>query len=501
MSWGHETLPRLDISYFEAAAADIRNQGGENEDFLAYHSTKTHFLLIVCDGVGQSASSGVAARLLGITILDVLKATDDSEKIASKLEIIKPRISNKIDALVGSADKKSDPFLERAWREHGAEVQFALLSIDYGGDNLNVYRVGNIQVAIFKPNGELVLKTEDNGLYWTTKKAEQLLKLECIHLPVSQVERIFLATDGISNWIDKIVHSKPSELLKTIRSHSSSNLDDIAGLDVRVRKRIATAALKPSPQNLRIMDGSLHWDRIKGADQYRIFQKGEAADRMWTVDKKSTQWKLPNEEGSRKYQLQALSKSALSSSMSPAISVGGIWGIENYRLTPQRKALIKRVILYPASAALIFLAALLGTLINPPSLEATISALASPGASELSLENESMALTQLSAALESRITLAPTSETHMATSLPPTESESDAEEPSADELLGLSECQKLNYQTGYFLYHAKQYDTFYALGESYSVGYEELMAINCYLDPLTLHIHDILIIPIIEEVE
>ena len=87
LSVGYERLPGVNLFYCDGSSEDARKNQQQSEDFLAYQFTQEDglFSFIVCDGVGQSIDSGIAARLLGKSIiLELPKIGSEKNKIENQ---------------------------------------------------------------------------------------------------------------------------------------------------------------------------------------------------------------------------------------------------------------------------------------------------------------------------------------------------------------------------------------------------------------------------------
>ena len=81
LSTGAERLPGLKLFYFEGASLDARDNKQSSEDFISYQYKDGCLYFVVCDGVQQSIDSSLAARLLGINVIDVLPSVKGDKKI------------------------------------------------------------------------------------------------------------------------------------------------------------------------------------------------------------------------------------------------------------------------------------------------------------------------------------------------------------------------------------------------------------------------------------
>ncbi|MGN4423113.1 hypothetical protein ACTFQN_04515 [Bacillus cereus group sp. MYBK30-1] len=229
-------------SYVRAKETQDLNESGQ--DFIAFQDTGTRFIFVLCDGVGMSFHGEIAAKFLGMKLLNLFETFQEKEQDISlllneELEKWKEEGAEEVRAF---QLPEETPWLLRdvleEKRRKGSEAMFIAGKIELipNQDEVQVMIVthGDSFVQLFQEQkGCLnVMKFERNiEKRWSTHRGIIGSKLEVFSKTLSRekVNRIVIHSDGIRS----LMQYNFEEVLKEIgRTQCSPTSDDISFLDI-----------------------------------------------------------------------------------------------------------------------------------------------------------------------------------------------------------------------------------------------------------------------------
>jgi len=542
LSVGYERLPGVNLFYCDGSSEDARKNQQQSEDFLAYQFTQEDglFSFIVCDGVGQSIDSGIAARLLGKSIiLELPKIGSEKNKIEKYADRLRDELAAEI-AKTAPKDSQNDPFFvfnSRLRNEVGSQVKFACGLIDFRKREIHIYWAGDIHFVLYDKDTNIVqVWREDNDQLWSTKPAA--LRLSSITHPLDEISRILVSSDGIRYHFDEILNNK--ELIRNldlVEKIYSEGRDDIAILDVQISPE--TIQRLNSPQ-AKIFENSITWEQIKDTQRNRLyFGENGVVEEITDFTVEQNIFVIPSHLSHKDVEIQALSPKYFSSERILLKPNDGISALihskpqyptsEPQKATPQpdetdstdakslpiihpqpvpgqnlaRKAPLPQVISGSSGRMIVLLLLFLisgasilvvGWVVCKTYNVITKIETNTPTASFIAPEKTKLpTITPLP-----RESISPTSILETLVPLEintPTASSSQTSMQTPDPRFPrLNECQQTKISDGWVIYEVKRGNTFYALAKTIGISTNELISANCYPDSL-LRVGELLVVP------
>ncbi|MEJ9114714.1 hypothetical protein LAV76_18220 [Bacillus paramobilis] len=229
-------------SYVRAKETQDLNESGQ--DFLVFQDNGTNFTFVLCDGVGMSFHGEIAAKFLGMKLLNLFETFPETEQDISillneELEKWKEEASEEIRAF---RLPEETPWLLRdvleEKRKQGSEAMFIGGKIELipNQDKVQVTMVthGDSFVQLFQEKKDClnVMKFERNiEKRWSTQRGIIGGELAVFSKTLSRQEanRIVIHSDGLV----PLKQYNFEEVLKEIeRAQNSPTSDDISFLDI-----------------------------------------------------------------------------------------------------------------------------------------------------------------------------------------------------------------------------------------------------------------------------
>lgn len=322
LSTGAERLPGLKLFYFEGASLDARDNKQSSEDFISYQYKDGCLYFVVCDGVQQSIDSSLAARLLGINVIDVLPSVKGDKKI---IESFAEKLRTSIDKIILNTPVDiSDPvsgFHIRAREEIGAQVKFACGVVDFKRGKVELYWAGDIRFVVYGKGLEILSFWEkDNDQFWSTR-GDYSLDLGHHSWPIENVSRLSITSDGIRENFREILSKKVFlSDVRLVNHRYKIGVDDISGVDIMIVPTDHVDRLPDLSDVKLIKNKSLVWAGVAMAEKYRIYHvRDNSIQHIVEVPSKQKSYSLPNDLGDGYFCVQAISSQANSSDMSKAV--------------------------------------------------------------------------------------------------------------------------------------------------------------------------------------
>lgn len=509
LSTGAEILPGLRLFYFEGASLDARDNKQFSEDFVSYQYKDGCLYFVVCDGIQQSIDASLAARLLGVNLLDVLPAALGNKKIIESFaEELRSSINKKILSVPIDKNDPAYGFHVRARDEIGAQVKFACGVVDFKREKVELYWAGDIRFVIYGKNSEILFSWEgDNNQFWSTK-GDYALELSLHSWSIDDVSRLSITSDGVRENFKEILSQKIFlNDTRLVNHRYEIGIDDISGVDIKIVPADSFDRLS----NLRgvslINNKSLAWTHVSRAEKYRIYHShGDSIQHIAEVDSKQKSYLLPDSLGDGALYVQAISSQAISSELSKPVYYVPVHGqvLEPYldepiqslgskksepKLEPLRPApdlqpnrLWRRVAVGCGIFGLVLLVA--GAL----SFSFIMNLLMPPTVTLVTESPTYIVFTPIFVKTETPFISSTPSTLHPSFTPPVTSTDSNV---APIETLSftltidsnLDDCQKktvLDEPGEWITYQIKSGDTFYRLSQVYNITIEELMRVNCY---------------------
>ncbi|EJQ51594.1 hypothetical protein IEQ_01838 [Bacillus cereus BAG6X1-2] len=229
-------------SYVRAKETQDLNESGQ--DFLVFQDNGTNFIFVLCDGVGMSFHGEIAAKFLGMKLLNLFETFLETEQDISillneELEKWKEEASEEIRAF---QLPEETPWLLRdvleEKRKQGSEAMFIGGKIELipNQDKVQVTMVthGDSFVQLFQEKKDRlnVMKFERNiGKRWSTQRGIIGGELEVFSKTLSkeEVNRIVIHSDGLMSLMQ---YNFEEVLTEIERAQCSPTSDDISYLDI-----------------------------------------------------------------------------------------------------------------------------------------------------------------------------------------------------------------------------------------------------------------------------
>ncbi len=229
-------------SYVRAKETQDLNESGQ--DFLVFQDNGTKFTFVLCDGVGMSFHGEIAAKFLGMKLLNLFETFPETEQDISillneELEKWKEEASEEIRAF---QLPEETPWLLRdvleEKRKQGSEAMFIGGKIELipNQDKVQVTIVthGDSFVQLFqdKKNCSNVMKFERNiEKRWSTQRGIIGGALEVFSKTLSreEVNRIVIHSDGL---VSLKQYNFEEVLTEIERAQCSPTSDDISFIDI-----------------------------------------------------------------------------------------------------------------------------------------------------------------------------------------------------------------------------------------------------------------------------
>lgn len=316
-------MPGLSLFYFEGASVDARENRQTSEDFLAYRYKDDCLVFVVCDGVQQSIDASLAARLLGISLLDVLPAVHgNKKKLESYIEKLRTKIESKIIKVPIDEDDPAYSLHVRARGEIGAQVKFACGVVDFQRSKIDLYWAGDVRFIVYGRNSNIEFSWEnDNGQFWSTK-GDYALDLSVRMWDINEVSRLAITSDGIRESFKEILGRKYFlSNIDLVKQRYEVGVDDIAGVDITVAPTDGVERLS-NLGGVNLLNGnSLVWSRVPGAEKYRIYYThNESIIHVIELDSRHNSYSIPGNLEDGTFYVQAMSSHALSSELSKPVN-------------------------------------------------------------------------------------------------------------------------------------------------------------------------------------
>ncbi|PFM63203.1 hypothetical protein COJ48_17265 [Bacillus cereus] len=229
-------------SYVRAKETQDLNESGQ--DFLALQDNGTSFIFVLCDGVGMSFQGEIAARFLGMKLLNLFEIFPETKQDISILlnEQLAKWKEEALEEIRSFQLPKETPWLLRdvleEKRKQGSEAMFigGKIALTPNQDKAHVTIVthGDSFVQLFQEQKCClnVMKFERNiEKRWSTHRGIIGGELEVFSKTLSreEVNRIVIHSDGLMS----LMQYNFEEVLKEIeKAQYSPTSDDISFLDI-----------------------------------------------------------------------------------------------------------------------------------------------------------------------------------------------------------------------------------------------------------------------------
>jgi hypothetical protein len=269
-----EVIPGAVIRAVYARSRDAARADASGQDFVAYAHDKGRIVFAVCDGVSQSFFGDLAARFLGMKLVERL-----AECGLDDLEPALQRWTTSASALVAAQPlSESLPFMVRESlerkRDVGSETMFVAGVVDLDAGTLAACWMGDMRLRLWDPNGQeidipgAIWETRER---WSTRHGPKNGAPRQVTMPLDGIAHVSAHSDGFSDPRGPISRFAPDELDALVRTLAMT--DDVSLLDIMLtRVDMPTATLLAAPAALYwdALDSRLSWPPVDGARWYRV---------------------------------------------------------------------------------------------------------------------------------------------------------------------------------------------------------------------------------------
>lgn len=287
-----ETIASRDIvpgpiafTYVYARSRDSQIANTSGQDFIAYRYTAERIAFAVCDGVSQSFYGEIAARFLGLRLVDFLWNTD-AANIPPFLVALNQSLNDwTADASAVVQAKTFRPnlpemqkvALERK-RENGSETMFVAGCIDRRASRIALCWMGDMRLWLWD---HAMQSVDIPGAVWETRErwSSRLGPKNgsahgCI-MPLTGITHITAHSDGVGDYgpqFSEISQDLLNSMVDDLKAGAAS--DDISVFDVDLAVRplygdfitLAAPALRVPPN----AEPVLTWKPVPLASRYRV---------------------------------------------------------------------------------------------------------------------------------------------------------------------------------------------------------------------------------------
>ncbi|MCC7207940.1 MAG: hypothetical protein IT323_11580 [Anaerolineae bacterium] len=269
-----EVIPGAIIRAVYARSRDAARADAPGQDFIAYAHDKSRLVFAVCDGVSQSFFGDLAARFLGMKLVERL-----AECGLEDLEAALLRWTTSATALVAAQPLSASlpPMVRNALeskRASGSETMFVAGVVDLERGELQACWMGDMRLRLWDLAGQEVAipgAAWETRERWSSRIGPKNGAPRQVNMPLDGIGHITAHSDGFSDPRGPISRFAPDELDALIRTLALA--DDVSLLDVMLtRADLPTATLLAAPAGLYwdALDSRLSWPPVEGARWYRV---------------------------------------------------------------------------------------------------------------------------------------------------------------------------------------------------------------------------------------
>lgn len=268
------------MTYVYARSRDTRNANAMGQDFIAYRWDDKKIVFAICDGVSQSFYGEIAARFLGLRLVDALWQ-GQGKALADHLnrwtEDATREITDKV--INPSLPEMQRVALERK-REQGSESMFIAGVIEFTGKGkISLYYMGDMRVWLWDAKGQNIpipdakFETRER---WSSKVGIKNGELHKTTIALDKVARMTAHSDGVGSFANRM-NAVSQDLINSIvkEQYNAPASDDISifDIDFHYPDIFGKVVTIPTPEfELAWMPGStaVLWAHVWLATRYRI---------------------------------------------------------------------------------------------------------------------------------------------------------------------------------------------------------------------------------------
>ena len=275
------------FTYVYARSRDTREAQSTGQDFIAYRYNEQRIAFAVCDGVSQSFFGDLAARFLGMQLVEWLWTVDTTAESAylDALNEALHRWTQAATELVQAKAFRADlpemqkVALERK-RANGSESMFVAGQVDRQNNRLALCWLGDMRLHLWASDAtELAIP----GAAWETRERwstrvgpKNAAGRGCV-LPLSGIRRITAHSDGVGRFADSFSQLAQDQLGPMIDElQAAPTSDDVSVFDIDLN---APAPFGPYlPLNVpqwaitpKLIEPVLRWQAVPFAARYRVW--------------------------------------------------------------------------------------------------------------------------------------------------------------------------------------------------------------------------------------
>jgi hypothetical protein len=250
---GTRRVGNASLLYTSARSQEALEADLPNEDFLGFRYDERRLAFALCDGVGQSFHSELAARFLGMRLVDWLWSLPDGpaqaadQHAATLFKLLGEWVAPGKQLVADYPTPDALPALHRRAltrkREAGSACVFLCGRIEFAPEDAGcvIFWLGNPRIRFWDAPTDARLSAEafDSRQQWSAAKGpvntERVYHLAVPSLAGSRVSQITAYTDGIGEQAGALRDLSPARLdglIHDLRERPGS--DDISVLDIQI---------------------------------------------------------------------------------------------------------------------------------------------------------------------------------------------------------------------------------------------------------------------------
>jgi len=348
-----ETLPHRDLApgvngaytaftYVYARSRDTREANSTGQDFIAYRYDLTKIAFAVCDGVSQSFFGDLAARFLGMRLVEWLWTADSSNEgvYLAALNAALHSWSDAATQLVQAKTFRADlPEMQKIAldrkRANGSESMFVAGQVDRVNNRLALCWLGDMRLHLWAQDSTAI---DIPGAIWETRERwssrvgpKNSNVRGCI-LPLTGIRRITAHSDGVGHFADSFSHLAQDQLGPMVAElQNAATSDDVSVFDIDLSFPAQYGPYLPltTPQwvpGQRRTQPVLRWQAVPFAARYRLWIDDGHGPFTRDIDSEHTTYFLPLLANSDAIStvtcsVQAINDYALPSDWSPLLTL------------------------------------------------------------------------------------------------------------------------------------------------------------------------------------
>jgi hypothetical protein len=276
------------FTYVYARSRDTREAHSTGQDFIAYRYDEQRIAFVVCDGVSQSFFGDLAARFLGLRLVEWLWTADtsDQSKYLSALNDALQGWSHDATVLVDAKTFRADLpemqkiALERK-RANGSESMFVAGQIDRQTNRLALCWLGDMRLHLWAQDDnkriEIPGAVWETRERWSTRVGPKNGEVRGCVLPLTGIRRITAHSDGVGHFVDsfsRLAQDQLGPMVDELQMAPTSDDVSVFDIDLNVPAPYGDYLPLAAPQwaaPQQSVEPVLRWQAVPFATRYRVW--------------------------------------------------------------------------------------------------------------------------------------------------------------------------------------------------------------------------------------